>query len=169
MTTFVAAGKDLRAFDVLAGTSGGASVDAERIAQLYLGFFDRFVKSATGNERLADPIAIIDDIYRRCRQPNWDGDGAIAVSTASVLDAKEILRTLPFRYSVPEIFAEATGSIAFEWYRRPGYRFVLTMSGNRSLEYAGLLGPGNEAYGRAHFTYGLPKIIQDHLLSLYAD
>ena len=40
MTTFVAAGKDLRAFDVLAGTSGGASVDAERIAQLYLGFFE---------------------------------------------------------------------------------------------------------------------------------
>ena len=169
MTTLVLAGRELRAFDVLAGTSGGASEDAARIAQLYEAFVDRFVKSATGNKRLADPLEIIEDLYRRCRQPNWDGDEAIAVSADSVSDARAVLFALPSHYPVPEIFAEATGLIAFEWYRRPGFRFVVTMPGNGSLEYAGLFGSGNESYGRTRFTDGLPKIIQDHLRSLYAD
>lgn len=169
MTAFAATIRELRSFDLLAGASGGASADAARIAQIYLGIFDRFAKSATGNKRLADPLETIADLYRRCRQPNWDRDGAIAISTDAVSDAKAILLALPSHYPVPEIFAEATGSIAFEWYRRSGYRFVVTTSGNSSLEYAGLFGPGNEAYGRARLADGLPEIIQDHLRSLYAE
>jgi len=169
VTAIATTARKFRSFDVLAGASGGASADAELIARLYVGILNRFWESATGNKRLFDPLETIEDLYRRCRQPNWDGDGAVAVPFAAVSDAKAILLTLPSHYSVPEIFAEATGSIAFEWYRRPGVRFVLTMSGNGSLEYAGLFGAGNEAYGRVHLADGLPKIIQDHLRSLYAD
>ena len=157
-----------RSFDLFAGPSGGASADAENIDRIYVGIFDRIAKSATGSQRFVYPLDTIEDIYRRCRLTNWDGSGAVAISNESAFDAKSIFLSLPSHYSVPEIFAEATGAIAFEWYRRPGYRFILTMFGNGSMEYAGLFGPGNEAYGRVRLADGLPKIIQDHLRTLYA-
>ena len=151
------------------GTLSGASADAERIPSQYKAFVSRFIDSATGSQRIAEPRQLIYDVYERCKKKNWNGEGADPISATAVVRAEFLLLALPSHLPVPEIFADPTGAIVFEWYRRPKHRFVLSVYGNGSLEFAGLLGVGNEVYGAARMGDGLPEIVQDHLRQLFSD
>lgn len=160
--------RGLSSLFLFGGTDGGASPDADRIPEFYRKLVESYADSATGSKRIVDPAQAIDNVYQRCRAPNWDRQGAQPISYLAVLDAKLLMLALPSYHPVPEIFGEATGAIAFEWYRRPGYRFVLAIFGRGRIEYAGLLGTGNEAYGEVRIENNLPKIIEDHLRQLFA-
>ena len=152
-----------------AGTASGASQYAGRIPELYRDIIVRFTDSATGSKRISDPTQTTFEVYARCKSPNWDNQGASAISAEAAREARLLLIALPSFLPLPDIFPEATGSIAFEWYRRPGWRLVVTMSGRGLLEYAGLIGTGNEVYGELRFGNTLPKILQDHLRDLFLD
>lgn len=158
----------LSPFGIPWGTPTGASDDADLIAEKYVGLFRRFAESATGNERLAEPFYALQQILERCQTGNWDGEGASPISPEAVGEAQAILLTLPFKYPLPDIFPEATGSIALEWYREPGYRFVATVSGRRAIEFAGLFGPGNEIYGEYRLQAGIPSQMRNHLAELFS-
>ena len=152
-----------------AGTDSGVSNDAGRIPELYRKLIARFTDSATGSRRISDPTQLIFEIFARCKSKNWDRQGASAITAEAVRESRLLLVALPSYLPLPEIFPEATGSIAFEWYRRPGKRLVVTLSGRGSLEYAGLIGTGNEVYGELRFGTTLPRILQDHLRDLFLD
>ncbi len=151
------------------GTSSGASAYAERIPSQYRAFVSRFIESATGSQRIAEPRQVIYDAYERCKKKNWNGEGADPIFATTAVRAEHLLLALPSHLPVPEIFADPTGAIVFEWYRRPKHRFVLSVYGNGSIEFAGLLGVGNEVYGAARIGDGLPEIIRDHLRQLFTD
>ena len=151
------------------GTSSGASDDAARIASQFREFFGRFVQSATGSERVLEPRQAIYDLVTRCARDNWNGEGAEPITAEAASRASELLVSLPSYLPVPDIFPDPSGAISFEWYRRPKHRLVLSIYGNGAVEFAGLLGVGNEVYGEARMAGGLPEIIRAHLRHLFTD
>lgn len=151
------------------GTETGASKYADSIPSLYRNLVARFADSATGSKRIADPTQTILETFLRCMEPNWDRQGAIAMPAEAAREARILLIALPSFLPLPDIYPEATGSMVFEWYRRPGRRLVITLSGRGTVEYAGLIGTGNEVYGELRFGNTLPKILQDHLRDLFSD
>ena len=168
MTTLAQPVTTMKPFGFLWGTPPGASDDADLIVKKYQDLFYCFVQSATDSQGLADPLHSLQQIVVRCRTPNWDGEGAPAISGAAVPEAQLLLWTLSHKFPLPEIFPEATGAIALEWYRGPGYRLVATVSGNRTIEFAGLFGPGNEIYGEFRIQAGIPRQMRDLLNDLFA-
>jgi len=151
------------------GTSAGASSYAKEIPSQYRDFICRFIESATGSQQIAEPRQAIFEIYHRCREKDWNRQGASAISATAAVQAERLLLALPSFLPVPEIFADPTGAISFEWYRRPKHRVVLSIYGDGSIEFAALLGVGNEAYGATRMEDGLPRIVRDHLQYLFAD
>jgi len=156
-------------FFLFVGTSGGASPDASLIPDYIRDLISRYKVSATGNLRLDEPTQAIYEVYRTCSQKNWNGEQAEPISENAAKEAERLLLALPSHIPVPDIFSDPTGAIAFEWYRRPKHRLVISFYGNGTPEFAGLLGAGNEVYGQARIGSGLPSIIQDHLRQLFSD
>jgi hypothetical protein len=169
MTTLAAHPMALGSFGFPCVTIPGASDDAGRIAQSCIELVRRFARSATGNERLQQPLALLEEIYERCRAPNWDSDGAAPIQRAAIRDAQSLLLALPAAFPLPEIFPEGTGAVAFEWYRGRSRRYVATVSGNGTLEFAALAGVGNGVYGELRFTGEVPKLMREHLADLYSE
>jgi hypothetical protein len=163
---FLTRSPSLLSFD---GTSAGASKYAKQIPSQYGEFISRFIESATGSAKVAEPRQAIFDVYHRCRESNWDGDEASAITVMTAVQAEKLLRALPSYLPVPDIFADPTGAISFEWYRRPKHRLVLSIYGDGSIEFAALLGIGNETYGAARLDNGLPGVVRDHLRYLFVD
>jgi len=156
-------------FFLFDGTSGGASRDADLIPAHIRDIVFRFKGSATGNLRLDEPTQAIYEVYSKCRQKNWNREGAEPILEEAAKEAENVLLALPSHFPLPDIFADPTGAVVFEWYRRPRHRLVMSFYGNGTPEFAGLLGAGNEVYGEARVGNGLPKIIQDHLRQLFSD
>lgn len=154
-------------FNVFAGTSSAASDDAKRISEMRARILIDFANSATGNQRLAEPLQTLAETFRECQQPNWDGEGAEPISAQALSDGQAILSSLPSYVPLPEIFPEPTGAIAFAWYRAPGYRYVIAVSGKGVLQYSGLFGAGNDSYGESRLQGGIPKMTRDHLRMLF--
>jgi len=155
------------AFD---GTVDGASNDAEIVpkqhSNLLLSFADG---SATGIVRIGDPLQTIYDVQRQCATPNWNGAGADAISMNTAHRAKKLLLALPPYWQIPDIYADPSGAISFEWYRRPKHRLILSIYGNGIVEFAGLLGVDDEVYGSARMGSSLPRTVRDHLRHLFTD
>ncbi|MBI4191520.1 MAG: hypothetical protein HY525_13405 [Betaproteobacteria bacterium] len=154
-------------FNAYSGTSGGASDAAERISWMRYRIVQGFTASAIGSERLTEPLRVVAEIFQRCRLANWDHEGAEPISSEALTEAQALLLSIPSYMPLPEIFPEATGAIAFEWYRKPGYRYVITVSGKGTLEYAGLFGSGNDTSGESRLDGGFPKMIREHLRWLF--
>lgn len=68
---------------------------------------------------------------------------------------------------MPEIVAEPTGEIGFEWRRGRGRVFVLSVGGKHRITYAGIFG-GNKIHGSEYFEETLPFVIIQHLRRLYS-
>ena len=169
MTAFTAAIQRTPSFLAFDGTSSGASIYASIVPSQYRELVFKFLGSATGNQRIAEPSHAIYEVYHRCRINNWNEDGADPITEDAALRADRLLPTLPSYLPVPDIYADAAGAIVFEWYRRPRHRFAISIFWGGTIEYAGLLGPGNEVYGTARHSEGLPEIVSDHLRQLFAD
>lgn len=163
------AADSLRPPAFLSLATSGASDDAARIASQFREFFGRFVQSATGSERILEPRQAIIDLVARCGRDNWNGEGAERITEMAAWRAIELLVALPSYLPVPDIFPDPSGAISFEWYRRPKHRLVLSIYGNGSVEFAGLLGVGNEVYGEARMAAGLPEIIRSNLRQLFTE
>lgn len=144
-------------------TQPGVSEAAEIIQEVVRKVLDSFVSSATGQRRLGDPFGALEAIYEECAALNWDGEGALPVSTATFEEAGNLLLTLPTTVPVPELFPERSGRIAFEWYKRPDYIYVLSTGGTKELEFAALFGQGYEIHGKCPFSDALPSMILQHL------
>lgn len=105
------------------------------------------------------------ELTHRALSANWDGYGAEAVRDDAVDEARAVLEVLPTEIPLPEPSIEPDGSIGLEWHARPGWTYVLTLSGRGEIEYAGIFGE-NETHGREHFRGALPHLIAEHLRRL---
>lgn len=88
----------------------------------------------------SDAIDSVLDVYLDSREPNWDGEGAAAVSPSTVERACRFVLALPDGAPEPEPEASPRGSILFTWYAAPYRRLTVGVSGNGELAYSALLG-----------------------------
>jgi hypothetical protein len=68
---------------------------------------------------------------------------------------------------MPEIVAEPTGEVGFEWRRGQGRIFVISIDGRHKITYAGLF-DGNKTHGTEYFGETLPSAVIEHLRRLYS-
>lgn len=147
--------------------SPGVSTDSDKIGKMFRDLAEHRLGSATGQARIADPQSELLQLFQDCSQPNWDGEGAVPISAATLQEAQRLLEVIPQTIGVPDLIPEAMGSVAFEWYIAPGRVYVLSLSGRKRLEYAGLLGEGNETHGYWFYGGELPRLAGEHLRELY--
>ncbi|MGC2519448.1 MAG: hypothetical protein WA373_10140 [Burkholderiales bacterium] len=149
------------------GATWGVSEDAEKLAAFFGSIARDAWKTSAGYHRYSQPIQELMDVYRDCSSENWDGEGASAVTESVLDDAVTLLFLLPPSIQNPTFQPEPAGAIALEWYKDPKRVLLLSVNGTRSIQYAGLLGDGNETHGKVNFAGSLPRAIQD-LLDAYA-
>ncbi|MCG6551799.1 MAG: hypothetical protein L7F77_05685 [Candidatus Magnetominusculus sp. LBB02] len=111
--------------------------------------------------------AALQDMYKECSIENWDGQGAQAITNSAFKEAQMVIDALPSSIPTPVMVAEPTGDIGFEWYRGKGQVFVISVSGDRRITYAGLV-VGNKVHGEEHFDSTLPMAVIQNIMRLYS-
>lgn len=124
-------------------------------------------ESMTLGRPLDEVLNSLNEVYRECSQAGWDGYSASAVTEDAYEEARKIINLLPSSIRIPEIVAEPTGEIGFEWRRGRGQVFVLSVGGKHRITYAGIFG-GNKMHGSEYFEETLPYAIIQHLRRLYS-
>lgn len=124
-------------------------------------------ESITFGRPLDDALISLLEVYRECSQSDWDGYGAAAISEDAYEEAKKIINLLPSSIRMPEITAEPTGEIGFEWHKSKGQVFVISVGGKHRITYAGIFS-GNKVHGSEYFEDTLPLAIIQHLRRLYS-
>lgn len=141
----------------------GVSDAAMRIGKLVEQTAVSFLNSATGQARIAAPISGLDTLFLECQADDWDGEGAKAIPLTALIEARNLLLSLPSTIPAPSFVPERSGRIAFEWYHRPDWVYLISIGGDKELQFAGLFGSGEEAYGRANFNGSLPTRVAQNL------
>lgn len=108
----------------------------------------------------------LNELYRECSQPDWDGYGAAAISQDAYEEAEKIISLLPSSIPIPEIVAEPTGDIGFEWHKEIGQVFAFSVRGNHIIIFAGIIA-GNKVHGSEYFDDTIPLMIRQYLKRLY--
>ena len=98
------------------------------------------------------------DIWEECREPNWDGYDATAVTWDTYNNTERFLRSLPFGIALPSVGAEPDGHITLDWHVSQRRTLSVSMSPDAELHYAALLGPGRVC-GTEPFFGDVPKMI----------
>jgi len=138
----------------------GVSSDADRLGHILGMLVSQSAQSATAQRWIDGPLESLIEISKDCATANWNGEGALAIGEPALNEACDLLTLLPSSIPSPTIFAEPTGGIAFEWYKSPTKILILSVNGTRCIQFAALLGDGDEAHGKTNFSGSLPRAAQ---------
>jgi hypothetical protein len=75
-----------------------------------------------------------------CANEDWDGYGAMPLNAEALDTAKDLIRTLPDEFPLPECAPEPDGSISLDWIVSKQKLFSLTVGRSDRLAYAWLDG-----------------------------
>jgi hypothetical protein len=116
---------------------------------------------------LSKTFKILQEIFYEYSVAGWDGYDAQPISEDSFKETIRFLQMLPFAMPIPEVVPEPSGQIALEWYESQDYIFVVSLSGKKLIDYAGLFGEGNKTYGTERFKKTIPNTIIENVNRLY--
>lgn len=112
--------------------------------------------SITIGHRYSQLFQWIVDARSAAETDNWDGDGAPAID-ARVVDAAIILsNALPQSLPLPQVQAEPTGEITFEWYKDRTHVAVLAVD-CANVRWSAIAGTDAPRSGAAPFMKTLPS------------
>ena len=114
-----------------------------------------------------EKLSEVNETYRKCSMPNWDAEGAEAITEAAYLEASRFIRLLPVIFPMPEIVPEPNGQLGFEWHLRRDHMFVVALGGTQVLTFAGLFGSESSIHGTDPFSDSLPESIVTYLQRLF--
>jgi len=123
--------------------------------------------SVTFGLRYTEMIEALITIFKDCSSPDWDCYGALPVTYEAIIEAAKIINLLPYTLPVPDIYAEPTGDICFEWNSKNGYLCVICVSGKHKIGYAGIFGE-SKTYGLEYFEQSMPSGIVNNIRRVYA-
>lgn len=122
--------------------------------------------SALGSETtVRDELA---SVWDECREPNWDGFQALAVTQDTLRNAYLFLEALPFGFPKPSVGAEPDGDLTLEWHRSSRRTLSVSINAFGDLNYAALLGP-NRTYGTETFFDDVPDTILNLIRRVHAE
>jgi len=124
-------------------------------------------ESMTFGRPLDEVLTSLLEVYKECSSADWDSYGAVGVTSDAYEEAKRIIDLLPSSIQMPEIVAEPTGEIGFEWRGGRGRIFIMSVNGRHRISYAGIF-DGNKTHGSEHFEETLPSVVIEHLRRLYS-
>ncbi len=81
-------------------------------------------------------LSMIYEVEAECGAADWDGYGALPVSSLSVLAAKEFIRHLPDSLAMPDVAPEPDGSLSLDWTTGKSRRFSVSIGTSDRLAYA---------------------------------
>jgi len=105
-------------------------------------------------------------VWQDCREPNWDGFGAMPVSNDMRQEARALLESFPLGFPSPSIGAEPDGSLTLEWHRSPRRTLSVSITPDGNLHFAALVGP-NRVYGTEAFFGEVPDSILGLIRRVY--
>lgn len=133
-----------------------------------MGAFHNFLNGTALGLNREQVLLSLEEIFKECSKENWDGYDAKPISFGAYVEAEKLINCLPMTLPMPEIVPEPTGEIALEWYKDKQFVFVISVSGNNVITYAGLFGKGNETHGtEGFFVDTLPMVIIRNIQRLY--
>lgn len=148
-------------------TNRGISEDAYTLQNIIDKIFAGLFQSVALGDSLRVAFRELLEVYQECLIYNWDGYGAKAVDPVVYKEAQRFLEILPTSLPVPEIVAEPDGEIAFEWFKKPGYIFSVSIGKNNELTYAGIFG-ASKTHGIEYLGDELPKPVLENLCKLFS-
>ncbi len=98
------------------------------------------------------------EICQQCQQPNWDGEGAEAISTETHEVALRLLDSLPSGIPMPAVSAEPDGQLNFEWYQASRRLLSASICSNGTLYWAALIG-SEDPRGSCQFVDQFPQTL----------
>jgi len=140
----------------------GVSEDANRLRRL-LGGVQRDLTvgvSLTAPHRVA--LEALLDTLAEATRAGWDGQGARPVSPDAALRAHVFISLLPTTLPAPDVSADPTGRVHFEWRRGQGRAFVVSVGPGDVVHYAGLFGR-NTAHGSEELSDEIPRAVLANL------
>jgi len=94
----------------------------------------------------------LQDQFLDCIQPDWDGHGALPVSSNSYESARQFLDALPQDICMPAFSAEPDGCLTAEWYKKPDVIVSISFPADGGIEYAAMFGKSMVRHGREPFS-----------------
>lgn len=117
------------------------------------------------NYKLADARQSLKALSIEHSIDNWDGEGAIAISSEAYMQAINFIELLSDqKLPMPQFEPEVDGAIELEWYKNPSFIFTVSISGNQILGYSGYFGKSRRMYGTEPFDANLPDILKKNIL-----
>jgi len=116
--------------------------------------------------RFSRTLQALKEVLEECSHDNWDGYGAKAVDRKSLDKALQIVLSLPLEIPPPDVGVDPDGEISLEWYRNPRRIFSISVGGDGTLTYAGILGD-EEVHGKDYWKGRLPQGILDKIKKVY--
>ena len=152
-------------------------ISIPRIGKLYKKEMDHYQEPISISQPVKELYEVLDEVYNECSEPDWDGYGALPVTEANLDVAKRFIELLSgyvnklinpsSRIEIPDILAEPSGEIGFEWRKGTRSIFIVSVDSRNTMSYAGIFG-GNKIHGTEYFGDNIPQIIIDSLNRLYS-
>lgn len=156
---------DYPGFSTISSTIG-FSPASEVIKAFLKESIEHFRKPISIGDPLENALSSLREVREECSVSDWDGYGAFPMTEDAFNEVRELIKLFPSSIPMPEISADPTGAISLEWYRERRLTFVVSLSGEKRLDYAGLFG-SNKSYGSEYFGYTLPVVVLENLRRLY--
>ncbi|MBC8116378.1 MAG: hypothetical protein H7062_18470 [Candidatus Saccharimonas sp.] len=103
-------------------------------------------------------VKALRETWQRCQEPNWDGEGAEAISMETHEIALRLLESLPSDMPLPSITAEPDGQLNFEWYQAPRRLLSASISSVGTVYWAALIG-SEDPRGSCQFVDQFPQTL----------
>lgn len=105
------------------------------------------------------------EVQHDCKEDDWNGHGAIAITKETMFAALIFLDLLPNHIQAPDINAESTGRIGFLWEKGDDITFVVSVS-SETIVFVELCGSSKNR-GERRFLNRLPTNIEKTLLDYF--
>lgn len=106
-------------------------------------------------------------VWEECREPNWDGYDALAVTQDVLRNTYVFLESMPLGFPRPSIGAEPDGDLTLEWHRSARRTLSVSVNAFGELQYSALFGP-SRVYGTEAFFGDVPDTILNLIRRVYA-
>ncbi len=132
-------------------------------AEQYAELIDRAARETRKEFRLSvlghqEAFEELVEVWKECRNPDWDGYGALPVEQVTYQSAYALIESLPLGFPRPSISAQPDGQLTFEWYRTPTRTLSISIDPDGFIHYAVLFGSETH-FGTVPILDGLPKRI----------
>ena len=118
-----------------------AWVESDRALSDEAGMLKSMVGGPEHSAILGGPIWELDNVAVEASCPDWNGDGAEAVSEVAVAAAREFLDAFTLgNWPAPEVSASRRGEVVIEWATSPRNIFTLAFGEDGRKYFAALFG-----------------------------